>query len=154
MLIRRVEKKDIPAIARLFFDTVHTVNGRDYTPRQIQAWAPKVQATSYWARRFRHRHTWVAQDRGVIVGFAQLETTGHIDCFYVHAQWQGRGVGASLLQRIVAESRRRGIARLYAEVSLTARRFFRKQGFLPLRRQTKGHRGRYFTQFPMHKRLP
>lgn len=39
MYLRRYRPEDCPSMAALFFDTVHTVNARDYTPAQLDAWA-------------------------------------------------------------------------------------------------------------------
>ena len=33
-------EEDSPALAALFYETVHRVNIKDYTPAQVQAWAP------------------------------------------------------------------------------------------------------------------
>jgi putative acetyltransferase len=153
VLIRAVRKKDIPAIARLYYDTVQEVNARDYTPAQIQAWAPVVHADSFWASRFRGRHVFVAEAKGVIIGFAEFENTGHIDCFYVHHQWQGCGVGSRLIRRIAIEARRHGAPSLFADVSVTARPFFQNQGFKVIKRQSKRYRGCRFRQFFMRKTL-
>ncbi|MHB1949598.1 MAG: GNAT family N-acetyltransferase [Gammaproteobacteria bacterium] len=35
-----------------------------------------------------------------IVGFAELEDNGHIDCFYCHHEYQGCGVGSALMREI------------------------------------------------------
>jgi hypothetical protein len=35
--VRPWRRSDVPAIARLYYETVHTVNARDYSPDQIQA---------------------------------------------------------------------------------------------------------------------
>jgi putative acetyltransferase len=40
MRIRPVKPADAPEIARLYYETVHRVNARDYAPEQIAAWAP------------------------------------------------------------------------------------------------------------------
>jgi len=37
MRVRRVRRADIPQIARLYYETVHRVNARDYSPEQIRA---------------------------------------------------------------------------------------------------------------------
>lgn len=39
MELREYRPEDCEAITRLFYDTVHTVNQRDYTPAQLDAWA-------------------------------------------------------------------------------------------------------------------
>ena len=35
--LRRYQPADCAALAALFYDTVHTVNARDYTPAQLDA---------------------------------------------------------------------------------------------------------------------
>ena len=39
MLLRNYVKTDCAQLARLFYDTVHTVNAKDYTQEQLAAWA-------------------------------------------------------------------------------------------------------------------
>ena len=39
MLLRAYRPGDCREMAALFYDTVHTVNARDYTPEQLDAWA-------------------------------------------------------------------------------------------------------------------
>lgn len=41
MEIRKYEKSDIKEITELFYNTVHTVNAKDYSKEQLDAWAPK-----------------------------------------------------------------------------------------------------------------
>lgn len=40
MKIRLFETKDTEQVVRLFHDTVHAVNIRDYSSSQVNAWAP------------------------------------------------------------------------------------------------------------------
>jgi putative acetyltransferase len=98
MLIRLYHAGDLGQIVRLFFNTVHTVNRRDYTLEQVNAWVPAVPSEGSWAERYRTRMIFVADDRGAIAGFAELEPNGHIDCFYCHADYQRQGVGKRLYQ--------------------------------------------------------
>jgi putative acetyltransferase len=129
MEIRPHTAADIPAIARLFFNTIRRVNSRDYTPAQIQAWAPTIYNNEYWTQRFLKRRALVAEDGGIILGFAEYEPDGHIDCFYVHHEHQRRGVGMTLMQRIESDLQQLNVHRLHAEVSITARPFFAGRGF-------------------------
>ena len=39
MMLRDYTKTDCAQLARLFYDTVHTVNAKDYTQEQLAAWA-------------------------------------------------------------------------------------------------------------------
>ena len=39
MYLRKYQTTDCPQLTQLFFNTVHTVNSKDYTPEQLDAWA-------------------------------------------------------------------------------------------------------------------
>ena len=153
MRIRRCKKEDAAPIARLYYETIHAVNLRDHTPEQIEAWAPRIHEDGFWLARFRRYTVAVAEEAGAVVGFAELARDGGIDCFYVHRDHQGRGVGGRLMGWLEREARRLGARRLSAEVSTTARPFFLARGFRVVRRQKKIYRGVPFTQFVMTKRL-
>jgi putative acetyltransferase len=153
MRIRPVKRADIPQIARLYYETVHRLNARDYSPEQIEAWAPRVYPDAFWQRRFQRYRVLVAEEEGAVVGFVELTPKGEIDCFYVQHISQHRGIGAALMARIEREASGHGNTRLLADVSLTAEPFFRRLGFRVVRRQVKLYRNRAFKQAVMEKRL-
>ncbi len=150
--VRAWREADLGAIARLYFDTVRTVNARDYTAEQIAAWAPRVEPEDYWRARFATRRAFVAEVDGALAGFCELEPPGHVDCFYVHHAHQGRGVGAAMMRALADAAAALGAAKLHADVSLTARPFFERQGFVVVREQVRDYRGQRFRQFLMERR--
>ena len=87
----------------------------------------------------------------VIVGFAEFEPSGYIDCFYVHHEYQGKGVGSALMVSIFGKAEQDDIKRIFAEVSITARPFFEAKGFKVVKEQTVTLRGVQLTNFVMEK---
>ncbi|MEN8259888.1 MAG: GNAT family N-acetyltransferase [Pseudomonadota bacterium] len=153
VVVRKARIGDASAVGRLYYGTVRTINARDHTDKQIEAWAPWVYPNGYWINRFKRYCIFVAELAGEIVGFAELNETGGIDCFYVHHLYQGRGVGARLMKRVEQQARKNHNARLHADVSVTAKAFFGKMGFRVVRRHKKIYRRRVFRQFQMAKPL-
>jgi putative acetyltransferase len=88
-----------------------------------------------------------------LVSFAELEPNGHIDRVYVSADHQGQGIASELLRRIIEEGRRLALPTLFTEASITARPFFRKQGFQGDTPQTVHRRGVELVNYPMTKKL-
>jgi len=84
MQIRQSTQQDASEIMRLFYETIHAINIKDYSQEQVNAWAPVPDSMSVgrWAKRQETKQTFVADHNGQIIGFAELESTGHIDCFY------------------------------------------------------------------------
>lgn len=52
MIIRPYCEEDLEEIAQLFYDTVHTVNAKDYTPRQLDVWATGKIDSATWNESF------------------------------------------------------------------------------------------------------
>ena len=153
MDIRAHRPSDIPDISKIYFNTIHRVNSRDYSPTQIQAWAPTIFSNSYWSDRFQKRRVLVAEDKNKIVGFAEYKNNGHVDCFYVHHEHQKRGIGSALISNIEEELFNLNIQRIFAEVSLTARNFFLNKGFRLVEERISEYNNVEFKQFLMEKYL-
>lgn len=152
VILRPFRPADVPGLFALFRDTVQRVNGRDYSPPQVAAWAPAEPDPARWAT-LAERFAVVAEIGGQAVGFADLEPDGHVDRLFVHADRQGRGVGTALMRSVVAEGGRLRLPRLFAEVSVTARPFFARHGFVVLAEQQVVVRGVALTNYRMEQRL-
>lgn len=151
--LRPYRPDDAPALLAVFRDTIRRVNCRDYSPAQIAAWASDDIDTVIWFGRFAGRFVPVAEEEGRPVGFAELESNGHIDRVYVSADHQRRGIGQQLLDALVAQARRIGLTRLYTEASITARPFFEARGFTVIAPQVVTCRGAEFVNYRMERML-
>lgn len=149
--VRCYQDGDAKHIASIFYNTVHTVNAKDYTKEQLNAWAPYYDNYAAWQEKCAKLNPFVATIDGAIVGFAEFEPNGHIDCFYVHHEFQGAGVGAALMREIEIEAREKLLPRIYAEVSITAKPFFVRKGFQVIKQQTVQIRDIELTNFLMEK---
>ncbi|MEH8019048.1 GNAT family N-acetyltransferase [Rheinheimera muenzenbergensis] len=150
--IRPYQPGEEPLLRELFYNTVHHVNQRDYTPAQRNAWAPAQYDENAWAMRMLESEPFVALDNDTIVGFADVQNDGYIDFFFCHHAYQGKGVGKALMQHILKTGKRYGVKRFYANVSLTAKPFFQHYGFTVLTEQQKQVRSVVLTNFLMEKR--
>ncbi|MBD2447084.1 GNAT family N-acetyltransferase [Nostoc sp. FACHB-152] len=153
MEIRLFDQQDAEQIAQLFHETVRQVNIHDYSNNQVAAWAPDDIHFRNWAKICSERFTYVADDKGVIAGFGELELNGHIDCFYCHKNYQRMGVGSQIYDAIEAKAQELGLNRLYTEASITAKPFFLHKGFSIIREQQVERRGETFINYAMEKFL-
>ena len=153
MNVRPYEPRDIPTIARLFTETVRSINAADYSPDQLAAWAPDPPDMKDWRRRLREHMVFVAELSSEIVGFATFEPDGHLDHLYVHRLFQRRGVASALFRRVEQEAISRGVTLIFTDVSITARPFFERAGFQMIASQRIERRGISFTNYRMGKCL-
>lgn len=143
MRLRPYRSADLPAILDLFRNTVHTVCARDYTRSQLDAWAPAELDAAAWDASLLAHRTLVAEENGMIIGFADLGPDGYLDRLYVHRDWQGRGVASALCDAL-PDARS-------THASLTARPFFEKRGWRVVKEQQVERRGVRLTNFVMEK---
>ena len=153
MNIRSYRAADCPLLAQLFYDTVHTVNARDYSPAQLAAWATGSVDLAVWNRSFLQHHTLVAIDAGQIVGFGDMDQDGFLDRLYVHHAFQRRGVARAILQQLEEQAKARGVTRFTTHASITARPFFERFGYMVLQRNQVVRAGISLTSYTMEKRI-
>ena len=156
--VRDYCREDTQELANIYFNTVHQINIQDYTQEQVDAWAPPSgfksnSETEDWAKKFARTKPIVAVIGDKIVGFAELESNGHIDCFYCHHKWIGKGVGSALMKEILIRAKKRHINRLFAEVSITARPFFEKYNFVVISEQVVYKKGIGFVNYKMERTI-
>ena len=154
MIVRDYREGDAEPICQLFFETVRSVNLRDYSPEQVRAWAPKTPDPASWHERMSGRHTLVAEEDGEVAGFAELEDDGHLDMLYCRRDSVGRGVGTRLYAAAEERARGLGLGKIFTEASITARPFFERHGFAVIGRNVVARHGIELTNFSMEKHLP
>jgi len=153
MNVRPYKPEDTVALARLFTETVHSVNAADYAPEQLSAWAPDPPDMEHWRRRLSERIAFVAELGPEIVGFATFEPDGHLDYIYAHRRFQRQGVASALFRCIEQDAISRGVSRIFTEASTTARPFFERVGFRMIASQRIKHRGISFINYRMEKSI-
>jgi putative acetyltransferase len=151
--LRPYAPEDCGLVAELFRRSVREVARRDYSEVQVRAWAPDTADLDRWHARLTAAETWTAWVGDRLAGFADLEADGHLDHFFVHPDFQRIGVATALYGEIERAAQRMGLARIYAEVSLTARPAFERFGFTLIAAQTVHVRGQDFVNFRMARRL-
>ena len=151
MTIRDMAAGEERLLWRLFHETIHTVNGRDYTPEQLQAWSPEDRDMEAWTAHMQRTRPFVAVADETIVGFSDVQPDGLVDFLFVHHAYQGRGVGTQLLNEVLRRAREDRLPALHSHVSITARGLFERFGFVVDEPQTVVSRGVEMTNFLMRK---
>lgn len=74
-------------------------------------------------------HALAMDTDGTPIGTGRLAPDGKIGRMAVLPEWRGKGVGAAILDFLVASARERGIKECYMNAQLHAVDFYRQQGF-------------------------
>jgi putative acetyltransferase len=152
-MIRLATLIDLDEIARLYRDTISTVNLKDYNAGQVAAWAGSWINTPVWTDKITNQHFLVSEENCEITGFSSLTNNGHVDMLFVHRYHQGKGIAKRLLTEIERVARDKKIKQLTTEASITARPVFEHLGFRVVTPQTVMVGGVALNNFKMAKSL-
>lgn len=115
MDIAKFTKTDAEEIVHLFYDTVHTINAKDYTKEQLNAWAPPAEMCSkieQWAGSLSENIIYISKINNNIVGFSDLATDGLLDRLYVHKKFQRKGIASALIQQLEFDAQKLHISEI------------------------------------------
>ncbi len=145
MIIREYQSADCKELTELFYNTVHTVNAKDYTKEQLEVWATGQADLKMWNQSLQRHFSIVAVDDDIIVGFGDIDKTGYLDRLFVHSRYQRKGIATAICNRL--ESAVQGS--IVTHASITARPFFEKRGYKVIKEQQVERQGIFLTNFVM-----
>lgn len=148
MQLREYIPSDCAQLAELFYQTVHSVNAKDYTQEQLDAWATGEVDLQAWDKSFRAHRTIIAVVNGEIVGFGDMDETGYLDRLYVYKDYQGQGIASAICDELERFADRKTVT---THAFITAKPFFLHRGYRVVRKQGVIRRGVVLTNFVMKK---
>ena len=148
MEIRKYQAADFDEIAELFYNTVHSVNIKDYSQEQVDVWATGKLDPNRWNKSLLENYTIVATEGRQIVGFGDIDKTNYLDRFYVHKDFQGRGVATAICDELEKQANGETIS---VHASITAKPFFEKRGYIVLKEQQVQLAGIFLINYVMEK---
>ena len=150
--IRIAQQSDALELMSLFQETVLHINKRDYSEAEVADWASCGNDLSHIKDMIKTHYFIVATNRQAqIVGFSSITTQGYLHSMFVHKDFQGKGIATMLLNEIEQHATATGIKRITSEVSLTARPFFEKRGYIVEKEQKRKANQLSLTNFWMAK---
>ena len=135
-------------MTRLFYDTVHTINAADYSPEQLFAWATGEMDLAAWNASFLAHRTVVAEGKGRILGFGDMDANGYLDRLYVHKDHQRQGIASAICDALESSC---DAPEFTTHASITAKPFFENRGYTVIRCQQVQRYGVWLTNFAMGK---
>lgn len=151
--IRHAQLSDLREMQEMFVDTIRAICREDYSPEQINAWTSAVGNTKRWNDKLTLQYFLIAEQGNKIVGYASLENNDYLDFMYVHKDYQRQGIANILYAEIEREAIKRKATALRSDVSITAKPFFEKKGFITLEPQTNIIAGVEILNYKMLKLL-
>lgn len=152
--IRKAIITDIPGMQELYRNTVLSVNRKDYSAEEVEDWASCGDDIEHLHELFVEQQYFVAKnEKGEMVGFASINDTGYLHSMFVDKNFQHQGIATLLYQTLEEYALEKGAERITSEVSITAKPFFEKQGFVVDEEQKRKANQLCLTNYKMSKQL-
>jgi len=150
MIIRQYAPTDCEDLANLFYLTVHTINARDYTKEQLNAWATGKIDLKEWNKSLSEHYTVVAVENNIVVGFGDIDKSGYLDRLYVHKDYQRQGIATTICDKLEQDVK---VNKIVTHSSITAKPFFEQRGFKVIKEQQVIRNGVALTNYVMEKQV-
>lgn len=148
MELRKYRTSDCEQLAGLFYQTVHSINSKDYSKEQLDVWANGVVNLQEWNQSFQKHKTVVAVENGKIVGFGDIDPSGYLDRLFVHKDHRRKGIASVICDELEYSVSGK---KIITHSSITARPFFEYRGYRVIQEQTIIRNEISLTNFIMEK---
>ena len=153
IIIKIAQESDIQNITKLFYETIQTVNRKDYTVEEIDDWSSWYSDIDKWKQKISEQFFIIAQLNNELVGFSSLTKDGYLDFMFVHKNHQRKGIAKKLYSKIEEKALEQKNNIISSEVSITAKSFFESIGFKVEKLQKKRSKNKELINFKMKKYL-
>ena len=79
MVIREYQPADCKELTELFYNTVHTINAKDYTKEQLDVWATGHVDLEKLNQLLQEQYSVVDVENKIIVGFGDIYKTDYLN---------------------------------------------------------------------------
>jgi putative acetyltransferase len=153
-IIRTATVSDIPEMTELYKNTILFVNRKDYSAEEVEDWASCGDNMAHLHESFAEQHYIVAEnEQKTIAGFASINDAGYMHTLFVHKDFQHQGIATLLYKAIEKYAKEKDAEKITSEVSITARPFFEKQGFVVDEEQKRKANQLCLTNYKMSKSI-
>lgn len=153
MKLRQYRPDDLEQVAALFYDTIHRICIRDYSEEQVRVWAGAKERLLSRPDFFLSLYTIVATEKGAVIGYGNIDTSGYLDHLYVHSRFQRTGVASAICSCLEDHAKASRLPRITVHASITAKPFFEHRGYRMIREQQVEREGVLLTNYQMEKTL-
>lgn len=153
MNFRKATISDLPEMKELFVQTIQSVCKNDYNPDQINAWVSGAENTQRWIDVIEKQFVLLAIIENKIAGFGTLKDYNYIDFFFIHKDFQRQGIANKIFTELELQAKNHYSKIITSDVSITAKPFFEKKGFVVKAQQKNRVKGVEIINYKMEKEL-
>ena len=150
IFIEKYKEKYYYEVISLFYNTIHSINIKEYSKKQVDVWASKNIDIKKFNKSLLENFSIVAIKNDMIVGFGDINIEGYLDRLYVHKNYQRKGIGTLICDNLEKNISYR---KIITHSSITAKPFFKSRNYIIIKKQYVKRNNIYLKNYVMEKYL-
>jgi len=151
MNLRQIVIKDQLELKKVYFDAIQSLDEKIYNQDQKRAWSSQAWDNPNFYKSITQGRGWLLSEKGIIIAFAIRYPNYKIALFYCKGEFQRRGFGSKLLNKLEDEAKKEGLDSLLTEASLISYKLFLKNEWKILRKEKVIINNIFFERYKMTK---
>jgi len=151
MNLKQITKKDQLDLKKIYFDSITSIDEKVYSPEQKRAWASQAWDNKNFNLSLIEGDGWLIDEKEKIIAFGLRYPNNRIALLYCKGDFQRRGYGTKLLQKLQEEAIKEGITSLSTEASLISYKLFLKNNWEIVRKEKIIIKSIIFERYKMIK---
>jgi len=151
MNLRQINIKDQLELKKVYYDSIQSLDEEIYSQEQKIAWASQAWNNPNFEKSITKGKGWLVSKKGKIIAFATRYPTDRIALFYCKSEFQRKGYGSKLLNKLEDEAKKEGLDSLSTEASLISYKLFLKNKWEIIRKEKVIINNIFFERYKMTK---
>jgi len=151
MNLRQITRKDQLELKKVYFDAIQSLDEKIYSQEQKRAWSSQAWNNPNFEKSTTKGRGWLLIKQGIIIAFATRYPTHRIALFYCKGEFQRKGCGSKLLNKLENEAKKEGLDSLSTEASLISYELFLKNKWKTIRKEKVIINNIFFERYKMTK---
>ena len=151
MNLRQITIKDQLELKKVYFDSIQSIDEKFYSEEQKRAWSSQAWNNPNFDNSITKGKGWLLSYKGIIIAFATRYPKDRIALFYCKGEFQRKGYGSKLLNKLEDEAKKEGLVSLSTEASLISYELFLKNEWEIIRKEKVIINNIFFERYKMTK---
>ena len=151
MNLRQISIKDQLELKKVYFDSIQSLDEKLYSQEQKRAWSSQAWDNPNFDKSITQGKGWLLIEQSRIIAFATRYPNNRISLFYCKGEFQRKGYGTKLLNKLEDEAKKEGLDSLSTEASLISYELFLKKEWKIIRKEKVIINNIFFERYKMFK---
>ena len=153
MNLRQINSKDQIELKKVYFDSIQSIDENIYDEEQKRAWSSQAWENPNFTNSINNGNGWLISENQRIIAFACRYPSNRVSLFYCRGEFQRKGNGSRLLNKLEEDAKREKQSFLTTEASLISYKLFLKENWEIVCKEKIIIKNKYFERYKMIKNL-